>query len=172
MNLGTGLGSASSQTVCGKANEVTCSASALVEGLAVQVASNVLLKASLLSSCVTCGTGSSQVAGLKLVVDLGLLGKVDVTLAVAAGCSSRVAIPTTGYSLTVNAILATVNSTVSIFANEQACSGGTLTVNALRVSVLGVANVVVAQSKSGAPGCGCTACGTSPGCTPPAAKLC
>lgn len=192
------LADAKSQTVCGRANSSLCRASALVEGLDVQVLENVFLRASVLSSCVNCGTGASQVADLRLLVNLstGLLGgifgpavaPINVPLTVNAGCNTGIVLPTTldtnvlgniltqlgignllgNLSTSLNNILGSLSPLLAITANEQTCTNGTLTVRALHVVVAGQ-HVIVAESSAGGPGCACAACSPNPTCTPPAA---
>ena len=103
VDVGTLL-DARSQTVCGRADSTMCRASALVEGLEVDVIPNLVrLRAGVLSSCVNCGTGASQVLDLKLLVTLniGILpGIIDnfvnvpVNLTVPVGCNSGIVLPT------------------------------------------------------------------------------
>ena len=155
-NLGAGqLGSAAADVVCGKADSATCTASALVTGARIRVAQNAFLEASLLSSCVQCGTGASQVLDLDLVTStLGVETRTDV--AVTGGCNERISL---------------LGGTVVIVLNEQTCSNGTLTVNALRVTALGI-DVIAAQSRAGGANCPCTPCAATPTCAPPRTQLC
>lgn len=157
VNLNAGqIGGASSQTVCGRADSVTCSASSYVEGLVVRIADNARLEATVLSSCVSCGTGTSYVARLDLVTTL--LGiDTRLQLNVGTGCNVGVAVP--GFPL------------VQVVFNEQFCTDGTLTVRALRVTVLSL-DVIAAESKAGGAGCPCTTCAETPTCTPPRSRLC
>jgi hypothetical protein len=156
-NLGGGqLGSAAADVVCGRADSATCTASALVTGARIRVAQNAFLEASLLSSCVQCGTGASQVLDLDLVTTnaLGVETRTDVV--VTGGCNESISL---------------LGGTVVIVLNEQTCNNGTLTVNALRVTAVGV-NVIAAQSQAGGANCPCTPCSATPTCAPPQTQLC
>lgn len=156
-NLNAGsVGGASAQVVCGRADSPGCRASSYVEGAVVRIASNAVLEAATLGSCVSCGTGSAYV--LRLFLATTALGQTTRTaLTVGTGCNTAVIVP--GFP------------GVTVVANEQTCSGGVLTVDALRVTVDGV-TVVVARSRAGASGCACQPCAANPTCTPPTARLC
>lgn len=156
--LNADIASASAQVVCGKADSASCSASSLVTGAVVRVAANVTLEASLLSSCVQCGTGDSQVLDLELVTTL-FGSTIREAVTVNGGCNE-------GISL--------LGGLVAIVLNEQICSGGTtgtLTVNALRVTVAGL-TVIAAQSSAGGSDCPCEPCSQAATCTPPTTALC
>ena len=59
----------------------------------------------------------------------------------------------------VSAGVCNLNLLGLVAVNEQVCNAdGILTVNALRVTVPGVINLIVAQSQAGAPGCACITC--------------
>jgi hypothetical protein len=164
----------SAQVACGKADNATCTASSYVAGIRIRVGDllnllgvkigGIFIEATVLNSCVDCGTGASSIAQLKLVTRdlLGIL-QLSVDLNVVAGCN-------TGLNLSGNVGGIVLPHLVALKFNEQFCTNGTLTVRALRVTVLGL-DVIAAESKAGAAGCPCTPCGTSR-CTPPTSKLC
>lgn len=158
-NLNAGsVGGASSQTVCGSADNNECEASSFVEGLRVRIAANAFLEATVLASCVSCdGTGTSTVADLDLVtVTEGVESRTDLT--VTGACNERIAVP--GFDL------------VEVVLNEQFCLDGRLTVRALRVTVAGL-DVIAAESVNGGGfGCQCQPCAADPTCVPPTTRLC
>lgn len=170
-NAGT-LAGASAQVACGKADNATCTASSYLAGLAVNLGSasngsTAFLEATALSSCVGGGTGASQIARLELVLR-NVLGTEQgrALITVTAGCNTGIDLSDALASLGV-----TLLNPVAILFNEQVCDDGTLTVNALRVTVAGL-NVVAGQSRAGGSGCVCTPCSPNPACTPPTSRLC
>lgn len=138
-----GTATVAASAVCSSADsdgsDDLCAAEASVGGLNVVVgdplAPDLVVVASVLASsarasCEECGTaGGSSIASL--IVD----GEdVDVTL-----CDFSVG----GF----------------VVVNEQTCGGdGTLSVNALHITVPGVVEVIVAHSEAGAQSCPCAAC--------------
>ena len=167
VNAGT-IGAADAEVICARADDATCTASSYVAGLVVRLGSSlgndVFLEASALGSCVSCGTGTSYVLDLELVVRslLGIVvSRTPITLTAVAGTSC-----TTG----VNGV--TGFPALEIRANEQICGTNGLTVNALRVTLLGSFNVIAGQSRAGAGGCACTPCSPNPPCTAPRSQLC
>ena len=167
------IGGASAQLACGKADAAACTASSYLAGLVVNLGptsngTTAFLEVSALSSCVANGTGASRIvgAGAKLVIKslLGVVGQAALTG--FAGCNSGINIGAALGQLGV-----TLLNPVEIRFNEQECSGGVLTVNALRVTVAAL-SVVVAQAQAGGPNCTCTPCATNAACTPPESRLC
>ncbi|HEX2027375.1 MAG TPA: twin-arginine translocation signal domain-containing protein [Nitriliruptorales bacterium] len=148
--LGSGTPSLSAQVACAEANDAACTARAFLAGVRIQIGLNTFITATTLSSCVDCGTGNSFVADLALLV-----GSQSTPLQLSANCNGTV--------------LGLGNLATAVF-NEQTCANGVLTVNALRVTVLGI-DVIVGQSKAGAAGCPCQACAQAR-CTPPRERLC
>ena len=155
-NLNFGLlGGAAGHVVCGKADSATCTASALVIGARIRVAVNAVLEADLLSSCVQCGTGASQVLGLQLATTVAnVTTRTDI--AVTGACNERIGL---------------LGDTVVLVLNQQVCDNGTLTVNALRV-LSPALGIFAAQSTAGGAGCPCTPCSATPTCAPPTQQLC
>ncbi len=149
--LGSGSPSVTAQVACASADDAACQASAFLAGLRIQLAPNTFLTATVLSSCVHCGTGRAFVADLALLV-----GTVATPLQLSANCNGTVL----GLGTLATAVF-----------NEQTCTNGVLTVNALRVTVAGI-NVIVGQSRAGAAGCRCEPCSPLPDCTPPRERLC
>ncbi len=162
---------ASAQVACGKADNDACQASSFLAGLKLKVGetkallgllgTETYLEATVLSSCVDCGTGDALIADLKLKTYTVLLSgalqlKATVNLTVQTGCNK----PVLGINL----------AGLSIISNKQFCMDGKLTVQALNVNILGL-EVVVAESKAGNLGCACTPCAT-PRCTPRTVRLC
>jgi hypothetical protein len=159
------VGNADAEVICARADDATCTASAYVAGLEILLATDLLLgtatylRVSALGSCVSCGTGASYVADVRLVVETAGLVTSDTEVPLVAGSAC-----TSGASL--------LGGLVVIVANEQVCgTDGRLRVNALRVTVAGI-SVIAGQSIAGAPGCACEPCSTAPTCTPPTARLC
>lgn len=158
-------GNADAEVICARADDATCTASAYVAGLEILLATDAVLRTatylrvSALGSCVSCGTGASYVADIRLVVETAGVVTSDtlVTLVAGSGCTS-------GATLLGGAVV--------IVTNEQFCGAdGRLWVNALRVTVAGI-SVVAGQSVAGATGCPCVPCSTAPTCTPPRTQLC
>jgi hypothetical protein len=69
-----------------------------------------------------------------------------------------------GGTISLNAV-STCNLDVGglglVIVNEQTCDADTLSVNALHVTVAGIAEVIVGHAEAGATGCGCVPCGTA-----------
>jgi hypothetical protein len=136
---------------CAKADDATCSASSFIEGAEVRLSADTALRVSTLSSCVSCGTGDSLIAGVVLVT-AGVETPIDVT----DGCNEPI----------------TIGPLVEAVFNEQLCENGVLTVRALRLTLLGQGTIILGESKAGAEGCPCEPCSASPACTPPTVRLC
>ena len=157
VNLGQ-LAGAAAEVVCASADSGDCRASSYVAGARIRIGANAFLEASVLSSCVSCGTGDSVIVDLDLVTStLGVETRTD--LLVVGGCNEGIDLSPHGFPL------------VQVVANEQFCQNGVLTVRALRVTVLGL-DVIVAESKAGGAGCPCEPCSANPSCTPPTSQLC
>lgn len=138
-----GTATVAATAVCSSADsdgsEDLCAAEASVAGLNVVVGDPLtpdltvmasVLTSSARASCEQCGTaGGSSIASL--AVD-------GTTIPVSGACN-----------LNVGGL---------VIVNEQTCAGGTLSVNALHVTVPGVAEVIVAHSEAGAQSCPCAAC--------------
>ena len=128
-----------------------------------------------------CGNSSSPAGGpctaTASLVNLEIGGTLIATtfpggIAATALSSSAAAdcqaCRTTGSSTLVGLRVGTVNVSASVCnlsilglvaVNEQVCNAdGILTVNALRVTIPGVINLIVSQSQAGAPGCACLTC--------------
>jgi len=45
-----------------------------------------------------------------------------------------------------------------VFVNQQSCSGNTVAVNALRITVPGIADIIVAHAEAGSSNCACATC--------------
>lgn len=162
INQTVGTVNVKASVACAKADDDACTASTYLENVEILVGSvpllgDVFVKAQTLSSCVSCGTGDSYV--LNLAVHVGTQDPDPLVL--SANCNG------TPVRVTVGGI-----DLADVVFNEQVCAGGTLTVNALRVTILGTGDVIVGQSKAGGTGCACTACSSDPACTAPRSELC
>lgn len=142
---------------CAKADNASCSASSYVANVSILLTATTFLKATVLSSCVQCGTGTS------IVTDLA----VDVM-----GTSTPLTLSSNCNGTPVNVNVGGVNLATVVF-NDQTCSSGVLTVAALVVTILASGVVVrLAESKAGAAGCACNACSGSATCSAPTSTLC
>lgn len=120
----------------------------------------------------TSCSASASIAELDVVVGPALLPTLTVSATVLTSSASGSCDPcaTTGTSslasLKVNNIAVNVTGACNLDAlnlglvkvNEQTCSGGTLSVNALHVNVAGIVEVIAAHSQAAAAGCPCIAC--------------
>jgi hypothetical protein len=153
----SGNGTVTVDVACAKASDSSCSSSSFLAGVAVTLPNILSLSATALSSCVSCGTGSSFVTGLSITVGGNSVSPGNFS----STCNNQI----------VNVTLPSL-ATVTVVFNEQTCSGGVLTVNALHIHVtLGgttLLDVILGQATGGGTGtgCTCTACSGSPTCTP------
>ncbi len=125
---------ATAKRVCAKADNATCSASVVVEGLRGRLTPTLYsFQVGFLSSCVECGTGSTGIADIFVVRHPPGQPETLIPVPVPTGCNQ-----------TVSA------ESFSFIFNEQTCQDGVLTVTGLRTTGMGAIPIVVAQSRAGA----------------------
>lgn len=132
---------ASTGVACGAANSEQCSASGELVGsnsdpnafTTIDIPGLVAIRAQVLRGEVRCGPNGLE--GSSTIVGLTINGS---PVSLASNCQ-----------LTISLL------GVTITVNEQTCRNGRLTVRALHVEALNVADVVVGEAVAGAAGCRC-----------------
>jgi hypothetical protein len=158
VNTGTTAPFITADVACARSNVAACTASAYLENVKVVLATDpvsgnptTFLQVATLSSCVSCGTGTSVVG--------------TVTLTTAGATQTLTA--------TCNGSLVSVPGLATIQLNKQTCTNGVLEVDALYINLLSGAFIIkVGMSQEGATGCACTICSASPTCNAAAFTSC